>query len=175
MKLDLKKISAETMPQKKVLFKTSNGNFYINEEWVITFDYQRKPDLEKVAVYESTIHQLETELKNVETITEEESLKREIRNQEKLMNYELQDIRISPYFVILESEEQIKDFIWCLKMWNENTVWSCAYSAWLRFEENTTEESLDNQMEHWKDSLANLEKLARNSYNYPRTRENKRG
>lgn len=111
MKLDLKKISAETMPQKKVLFKTSNGNFYINEEGVITFDYQRKPDLEKVAVYESTIHQLETELKNVETITEEESIKREIRNQEKLMNYEMQDIRISPYFVILENEEQIKDFI----------------------------------------------------------------
>ena len=168
------KITAEKMPAKKVLFKTWNWNFYINEEGVVSFDYARKPDLEKVKTCETTIKELEEELKNTETIEEEESIMREIRSQEKLMNYELQDIRTAPYYVILDSMQQINDFVWCLKMWNENTVRSCAYSAWLRFELNTTNEDIDRKLDNRKDDLANLEKLARNTPNHPRTRENKR-
>ena len=171
MKLNLKEITAEKLPAKKELFICANGKFYINDEGMVTFTYNRTPDKERVRELQNSIEQLQAWAETIDTIEEARDLNRAIRNLEKQLEFELKQERTSQYYCFLDSAQEVRDFQGCCKTANDDSVWSCAYATGLRFEENATEANIDEQLVDWRDAI---DRLGKEHKSFPWHRENKK-
>ena len=144
--MDLSKIKAYHLPKKVVLFECENGKFYINEDWVITFNTFREVDDTKVLELHNELSSIESELEHVvDEFTREDLVaqKNHIQNQ---IQFQLAEDYEQPYSVKV-TEAQLPKWIEYAKSAKKDSVWSVAYATGCVFDFGLTSEIVYNPQE----------------------------
>lgn len=126
--MDITKLKVNHLPKKVKFFECENWNFYINEDWVITFTTLREIDHEKISELHANISSIESELEHVDDIFTRDDLLSQLSRLNSKLQFEMRDEYEQPYQVKV-TEKQLPLWIDFAKSAKKDSVWSVAYAT----------------------------------------------
>lgn len=126
--MDITKLKVAHLPKKVKFFECENGNFYINEDGVITFTTLREINSEKISELHADISSIESELEHVEDVFTREDLLAQLSRLNNKLQFEMREEYEHPYQVKV-TEAQLPQWIEYAKSAKKDSVWSVAYAT----------------------------------------------
>lgn len=138
--LNIATVSPVHFPKSTTILECANGTFTVSENGIIRFNYNRKPNLEKVREVEAQLEQAEKELqeamKSEADSYELATIRANIRRLENLSAL-VQATNVPAQFECrgIDTNEILDKWIERAKTAKNNSVWSVAYATGLRYED----------------------------------------
>lgn len=138
--LNIEKVSLVHFPKSTTILECANGAFTVSENGIIKFNYNRKPNLEKVREVSAQLEQAEAELqlalKSEADRFELATIRANIRRLESLLAL-VQATNVPAQYECrgIDTNEILDKRLELAKNAKQNSVWSVAYATGLRFED----------------------------------------
>lgn len=138
--LNITTVSPVHFPKSTTLLECANGTFTVSENGIIRFNYNRKPNLEKVNEVNAQLEQAEAELKSALSSEADSyelaTIRANIRRLENLLAL-VQATNVPAQYECrgIDTNEILNKWLELAKTAKSNSVWSVAYATGLRFED----------------------------------------
>ena len=126
--MDLSKVKVHHLPKKVKFFECENGNFYINEDNVITFTTYKDRDEQKLLELHNELSAIESELEHVR----EEFVREDLLSQRKKLRNDIEFAQLDEFeqpYQVKVTDAQFNSFIDFAKQARKDSVRSVAYAT----------------------------------------------